>query len=294
MVLEEILGEHLLGDGGKGVARQRLAHPLRLPLARLPAQEHGPQAERARRGRERELFDTRRLPVDLVQEGERSVGVIAEKISLERIGAIIAGRWPREHFPVRWRPDSNPRSDDMADKHAHTPPAAAGSRPHLLARIVPRGLPDDPVRRAHAGRRSLARFVSTSAINPPIARADEGEPVRRRSSRGLLRGAMGSIRSAYEDDPDMLEIVREFAAELPARIAKLEAHARAHGRCASCRRSPTSSRARAAATASRRSPSSRRRSRAALKQGARRAGREGPRARAVRHAARRSSVPEAS
>lgn len=35
---------------------------------------------------------------------------------------------------------------------------------------------------------------------------------------------MGSIRSAYENDPDMLEIVREFATELPARIAKLEAH----------------------------------------------------------------------
>jgi HPt (histidine-containing phosphotransfer) domain-containing protein len=35
---------------------------------------------------------------------------------------------------------------------------------------------------------------------------------------------MGSIRSAYENDPDMLEIVREFAAELPARIAKLESH----------------------------------------------------------------------
>src|SRR5215510_1216530 len=35
---------------------------------------------------------------------------------------------------------------------------------------------------------------------------------------------MGAIRSAYENDPDMLEIVREFASELPARIAKLEAH----------------------------------------------------------------------
>lgn len=35
---------------------------------------------------------------------------------------------------------------------------------------------------------------------------------------------MRSIRSAYENDPDMLEIVREFAGELPARIAKLEAH----------------------------------------------------------------------
>ena len=35
---------------------------------------------------------------------------------------------------------------------------------------------------------------------------------------------MGSIRSAYENDPDMLEIVREFATELPARVAKLEAH----------------------------------------------------------------------
>lgn len=35
---------------------------------------------------------------------------------------------------------------------------------------------------------------------------------------------MGSIRSTYESDPDMLDIVREFASELPARIAKLEAH----------------------------------------------------------------------
>jgi histidine phosphotransfer protein HptB len=34
---------------------------------------------------------------------------------------------------------------------------------------------------------------------------------------------MDPIRSAYEADPDMLEIVREFAHELPDRIAKLEA-----------------------------------------------------------------------
>lgn len=34
--------------------------------------------------------------------------------------------------------------------------------------------------------------------------------------------AMDPIRSAYEEDPDMLEIVREFAHELPERIAKLE------------------------------------------------------------------------
>jgi len=34
---------------------------------------------------------------------------------------------------------------------------------------------------------------------------------------------LGSIRSTYEDDPDMLEIVREFASELPARVAKIEA-----------------------------------------------------------------------
>ncbi len=33
---------------------------------------------------------------------------------------------------------------------------------------------------------------------------------------------MDPIRSIYEDDPDMLEIVREFAAELPGRIAELE------------------------------------------------------------------------
>jgi HPt (histidine-containing phosphotransfer) domain-containing protein len=33
---------------------------------------------------------------------------------------------------------------------------------------------------------------------------------------------MDPIRSSYESDPDMLEIVREFAAELPARVAKLE------------------------------------------------------------------------
>src|SRR5882672_10523515 len=42
---------------------------------------------------------------------------------------------------------------------------------------------------------------------------------------------MGSIRSAYENDPDMLEIVREFAAELPARIAKLESHLAAGEMC---------------------------------------------------------------
>ena len=33
---------------------------------------------------------------------------------------------------------------------------------------------------------------------------------------------MDPIRSIYEADPDMLEIVREFASELPARIAKIE------------------------------------------------------------------------
>jgi HPt (histidine-containing phosphotransfer) domain-containing protein len=33
---------------------------------------------------------------------------------------------------------------------------------------------------------------------------------------------MDPIRSIYEDDPDMLEIVREFAAELPDRVADLE------------------------------------------------------------------------
>ena len=34
---------------------------------------------------------------------------------------------------------------------------------------------------------------------------------------------MEPIRSIYEDDPDMLEIVREFVAELPQRVADLEA-----------------------------------------------------------------------
>jgi len=33
---------------------------------------------------------------------------------------------------------------------------------------------------------------------------------------------MDPIRSIYEDDPDMLEIVREFVAELPERVAALE------------------------------------------------------------------------
>jgi HPt (histidine-containing phosphotransfer) domain-containing protein len=33
---------------------------------------------------------------------------------------------------------------------------------------------------------------------------------------------MDPIRSTYEADPDMLEIVREFAHELPERIAKVE------------------------------------------------------------------------
>ena len=33
---------------------------------------------------------------------------------------------------------------------------------------------------------------------------------------------MDRIRSCYEDDADMLEIVREFAHELPARVASLE------------------------------------------------------------------------
>lgn len=32
---------------------------------------------------------------------------------------------------------------------------------------------------------------------------------------------MEPIRSVYEDDPDMLDIVREFAAELPDRAAEL-------------------------------------------------------------------------
>ncbi|MFQ5513564.1 MAG: Hpt domain-containing protein [Myxococcota bacterium] len=34
---------------------------------------------------------------------------------------------------------------------------------------------------------------------------------------------MEPIRSEYEDDPDMLDIVQEFAAELPERAAALEA-----------------------------------------------------------------------
>jgi HPt (histidine-containing phosphotransfer) domain-containing protein len=33
---------------------------------------------------------------------------------------------------------------------------------------------------------------------------------------------MDPIRSTYENDPDMLEIVREFARELPDRIARVE------------------------------------------------------------------------
>lgn len=33
---------------------------------------------------------------------------------------------------------------------------------------------------------------------------------------------MDPIRSQYEDDPDMLELVQEFAAELPDRIRSLE------------------------------------------------------------------------
>jgi len=33
---------------------------------------------------------------------------------------------------------------------------------------------------------------------------------------------MDPIRSIYEADPEMLEIVREFARELPERVAKLE------------------------------------------------------------------------
>jgi HPt (histidine-containing phosphotransfer) domain-containing protein len=39
---------------------------------------------------------------------------------------------------------------------------------------------------------------------------------------------MDPIRSAYESDPDMLEIIREFAHELPDRIARLEALLAAH------------------------------------------------------------------
>ncbi len=33
---------------------------------------------------------------------------------------------------------------------------------------------------------------------------------------------MEAIRSMYEDDPDMLEIVQEFAAELPRRVEDLQ------------------------------------------------------------------------
>ena len=33
---------------------------------------------------------------------------------------------------------------------------------------------------------------------------------------------MDPIRSTYEDDPDMLDIVREFAHELPDRIERIE------------------------------------------------------------------------
>ena len=34
---------------------------------------------------------------------------------------------------------------------------------------------------------------------------------------------MEPIRSIFEDDPDMVEIVQEFAAEIPGRVAELEA-----------------------------------------------------------------------
>ncbi len=43
------------------------------------------------------------------------------------------------------------------------------------------------------------------------------------SSVALLRGMMDPIRSIYEDDPDMIEIVREFADELPSRAEAVEA-----------------------------------------------------------------------
>lgn len=33
---------------------------------------------------------------------------------------------------------------------------------------------------------------------------------------------MEPIRSVYQDDPDMLEIVREFAEELPSRVKEIE------------------------------------------------------------------------
>ncbi len=42
------------------------------------------------------------------------------------------------------------------------------------------------------------------------------------SGVALLRGMMDPIRSIYEDDPDMIEIVREFADELPSRAESVE------------------------------------------------------------------------
>ena len=39
---------------------------------------------------------------------------------------------------------------------------------------------------------------------------------------------MDPIRSTYEADPDMLEIVCDFARELPARVAKLETLVSSH------------------------------------------------------------------
>jgi HPt (histidine-containing phosphotransfer) domain-containing protein len=51
---------------------------------------------------------------------------------------------------------------------------------------------------------------------------DPRRPVAAAGDRRPMEGAMDPIRSVYENDPDMLEIVREFAAELPARANELE------------------------------------------------------------------------
>ncbi len=56
---------------------------------------------------------------------------------------------------------------------------------------------------------------------PMDSAADRGPDAG--SSVEILKGMMDPIRSIYEDDPDMIEIVREFADELPSRAEAVEA-----------------------------------------------------------------------
>ena len=185
VVLEEVLGEHLLGHRRHRRARERLAHPLRLALARLTAQEHRAQPERAGRGRERDLLDGRRLLVDLGQErqgrlrrharedlvgphGPGSYPPRARRPGTRRINRAVAAA--DETRPGRRSPADPRKGRHGSDpKHLRSRSRHAGDRVRLRARA--------------AGARDEARGAARGACLRGAADARASAEGRRRRLR---------------------------------------------------------------------------------------------------------------